>query len=47
MSQASEPVPCPNCGKAATKLPSVFASKDGYTLRVPSREAFRGTGNRQ
>ena len=42
MSEASEAAPCPKCGGAGSKLPSVFASKDGYTLKVPTANAFRG-----
>lgn len=44
MSEAGSPAECPGCGTEAEWLPSVFASKDGYTLRVPRSEAFRGTG---
>ncbi len=44
MSEASEPATCPACGARADKLPSVFASKDGYTLRVPSGGPYRGQG---
>ena len=43
MSAAGSPAECPACGREAGRLPSVFASKDGYTLRVPRSEAFRGT----
>jgi hypothetical protein len=41
MSEADSPAECPICGKQAERLPSVFASKDGYTLRVPRAGAFR------
>ena len=42
MSEAGEPAQCPGCGADAPRLPSVFASKDGYNLRLPKGEAFRG-----
>ena len=42
MSEAGEPAPCPKCGGEGSKLPSVFASKDGYSLKLPSAAAFRG-----
>ena len=42
MSEAGSAAECPQCGKDAQRLPSVFASKDGYNLRVPRSEAFRG-----
>ena len=42
MSEAGTPAPCPACGGEGSWLPSVFASKDGYTLRIPSSTAFRG-----
>ncbi len=41
MSQADGPADCPSCGEESRRLPSVFASKEGYTLRVPRGEAFR------
>ena len=41
MSQASEPAPCPTCGTASEKLPSVFASKADYTIKVPRSGAYR------
>jgi putative FmdB family regulatory protein len=41
MSQAGEPATCPTCGASAEKLPSVFASKADYTIKVPSGGAFR------
>ena len=41
MSQASEPASCPSCGAACQKLPSVFASKADYTIKVPRSGAFR------
>ena len=44
MSEADSPAQCPACGKEARRLPSVFASKEGYTLRVPKSGAFRGAG---
>lgn len=41
MSEADDPSDCPTCGKESRRLPSVFASKEGYTLRVPRSGAFR------
>ncbi len=42
MSESGSPAKCPECGADAARLPSVFASKDGYNLRLPKGEAFRG-----
>ncbi len=47
MSEADSPSECPSCGKEAARLPSVFASKDGYTLRVPRAGAFRAGSTNQ
>ena len=44
MSQASEPAPCPTCGTASEKLPSVFASKADYTIKVPRSGGRRDRG---
>lgn len=41
-SESSGTAPCPTCGKPGEKLVSVFASKADYTIKVPSKEAFRG-----
>lgn len=41
MSQASEPALCPTCGTSGERLVSVFASKADYTIKVPSKDAFR------
>jgi putative FmdB family regulatory protein len=41
MSQASEPANCPSCGTSSEKVPSVFASKADYTIKVPRSGAFR------
>jgi len=41
MSQSAEPAKCPTCGTASEKLPSVFASKENYTIKVPRGPAFR------
>ena len=42
MSQASDPATCPRCGATSSeKLPSVFASKAEYTIKVPRSGAFR------
>ncbi len=42
ISQSAEPVGCPTCGTASQKLPSVFASKENYTIKVPRSAAYRG-----
>ena len=47
MSEADSPSECPSCGKEAARLPSVFASKDGYALRVPRAGAFRAGSTNQ
>ena len=49
ISQAGDPASCPTCGAASQKLPSVFASKENYTIKVPRGNAFRGrsTGEKQ
>ena len=41
MSQAGEPAKCPDCGEPCEKLPSVFASKAEYAIKVPRGPAFR------
>jgi len=33
---------CPTCGAEVTKVPSVFASNEGYSVKVPHGPAFRG-----
>lgn len=33
---------CSGCGKEARRIPPVFASKAGYTLRGPKSRAFHG-----
>jgi putative FmdB family regulatory protein len=33
---------CPKCGGKAHRLVSVFASKADYSIKVPTKEAFRG-----
>ena len=42
MSEAADPAPCPKCGSEGARLPSVFASKDGYSLKIPTAPAWRG-----
>lgn len=42
MGQADAPAPCPRCGGQGRRLVSVFASGEGYKLRVPERGPFRG-----
>jgi putative FmdB family regulatory protein len=41
MSKADEPAACPTCGTTSQKLPSVFASGSGYTIKVPAKDALR------
>ncbi len=41
MSEANAPANCPDCGSTAQKLTSVFASGEGYKLRVPEKPAYR------
>ncbi|MEW6142635.1 MAG: zinc ribbon domain-containing protein [Chloroflexota bacterium] len=33
---------CPKCGGKAHRVVSVFASKAEYSIKVPTKEAFRG-----
>jgi putative FmdB family regulatory protein len=42
MSECDAPATCPHCGATAKKIVSVFASKADYTIKVPSKPAFRG-----
>ena len=44
MSQAADPAACPQCGTPSEKLPSVFASKAEYTIKVPRGGALRQRG---
>ena len=39
--KANEPAKCPKCGGEAEKLPSVFGSTAGYSIKVPDKKAFR------
>lgn len=32
---------CPTCGADAPKVPSIFASNEGYSVKVPSGPAYR------
>jgi putative FmdB family regulatory protein len=41
IAQASEPAPCPACGKSSQKLVSSFASKVDYAIKGPTKEPFR------
>ena len=42
MSQSADPATCPTCSTTTTeKLPSVFASKEGYAIKVPEKGALR------
>ena len=45
MSESAAEGACPSCGGAAEKLPSVFASKEGYTIKVPEKSALRQPGH--
>lgn len=40
-SKADEPASCPQCGAAAEKLLSVFASTAGFGIKVPEKAPFR------
>ncbi len=40
--ESDAPGTCPTCGAAAAKLPSVFASNEGYSVKVPHGPALRG-----
>jgi len=40
-SEADKPASCPDCGSQAERLISVFASKTGFYMRTPEKEAFR------
>ena len=33
---------CPQCGAQSKRVMSVFASKADYTIKVPTKAAFRG-----
>ena len=44
ISSSTQPSTCPECGGTSQKLPSVFASKADYTIKVPRSPAFRGKG---
>lgn len=42
MSESASPATCTSCGRDASRVPSVFASKENYTIKVPRGQAFRG-----
>ena len=42
MAESAEAAYCPQCGEQGQKLPSVFASKAEYSIKVPRGPAFRG-----
>jgi putative FmdB family regulatory protein len=42
MSQASESGTCPECGAKGSRIISGFASTQGYGVKVPAKEPFRG-----
>ncbi len=39
--EMNEPALCPRCGAKAERLPSIFASKVGFYLRVAPKPALR------
>ena len=41
-SEAGAPGKCPTCGAKSEKLVSLFASKENYTIKVPTGSAYRG-----
>ena len=41
-SESDAPGTCPTCGGQAAKQPSVFASNEGYSVKVPRGPAYRG-----
>ena len=41
IAKADEAALCPKCGSKGEKLVSVFASKLDYTLKPPTKSAFR------
>jgi putative FmdB family regulatory protein len=42
MSESARLGACPTCGLESPRVPSVFASKENYTIKVPRGQAFRG-----
>jgi putative FmdB family regulatory protein len=40
-SESALPARCPGCGADVAKVPSVFASNEGYSVKVPSGPAYR------
>ena len=42
MSKSDEPAACPKCKVRGKRLPSVFASTAGNSIKVPDKGAFRG-----
>ncbi len=41
MSQSGDGAPCPTCGTSSPRVPSVFASKENYMVKVPRSPALR------
>ncbi len=41
ISDFDKPASCPDCGTQGERLMSNFASKIGYTIRVPTKPPFR------
>lgn len=42
-SESDAPGKCPTCGAKVAKVPSVFASNEGYSVKVPRGAAYRGS----
>mgnify|MGYP003338255334 CR=1 FL=1 len=42
MSESGNVGVCQKCGHESPRVPSVFASKENYTIKVPRGQAFRG-----
>ena len=41
-SESGASAACPTCGTKSEKLVSLFASKENYTIKVPTGTAYRG-----
>ena len=39
--ESGSPGTCPACGREVAKVPSVFASNEGYSVKVPHGPAYR------
>ncbi len=47
MSQAGDPAECPQCGGAAKKLVSAFASTEGYGIKGMAKGPLRSAPEQQ